>query len=127
MDKLVRRVTVVSGSGDHRSAHVAYRSNDDKDRDDFDDFGGDLERPRLRRAERSMRHMLKADLVAAQNAYQRHLASVRKGGEEWIYDAPGNFLRSSRKAYREARKASPFGLLGMMMPFNDYEAYYEED
>ena len=125
MDKLVRRVTVVSGSGDHRSAQVAYRSDDDKDRDDFDEFD-DLERPRLRRAERSMRHMLKAELIAAQNAYQRHLASVRKGGEEWIYDAPGNFLRSTRKAYREARKASPFGLLGMMMPFNDYYADEED-
>jgi hypothetical protein len=120
MDKLVRRVTVVSGSGDHRSAQVAYRSDDDKDGDDFDD----LERPRFRRAERSMRHMLKADLIAAQEAYQRHLASVRKGGEEWIYDAPGNFLRSTRKAYREARKASPFGLLGM--PFNNYDAYEED-
>jgi len=124
MDKLVRRVTVVSGSGDHTSAQVAYRSDDDKDRDEFFE---DLERPRLRRGERSMRHLLKADLIAAQNAYRRHLASVRKGGEEWIYDAPGNFLRSTRKAYREARKASPFGLLGMMMPFNDYDAYYEED
>jgi hypothetical protein len=121
MDKLVRRVTVVSGSGDHRSAQVAYRSDDDKDRDgDFDD----LERPRFRRAERSMRHMLKADLIAAQDAYQRHLASVEKGGEEWIYDAPGNFLRSTRKAYREARKASPFGLLGMR--FNDYDADEED-
>ena len=123
MDKLVRRVTVVSGSGDHRSAQVAYRSDDDKDRDEFFE---DLERPRSRRAERSMRHMLKAELIAAQNAYQRHLASVRKGGEEWIYDAPGNFLRSTRKAYREARKASPFGLLGMMMPFNDYYADEED-
>jgi hypothetical protein len=123
MDELVRRVTVVSGSGDHRSAEVAYRSDDDKDRDEFFE---DLERPRSRRAERRMRHMLKADLIAAQDAYRRHLASVRKGGEEWIYDAPGNFLRSTRKAYREARKASPFGLLGMMMPFNDYYADEED-
>jgi hypothetical protein len=115
MDKLVRRVTVVSGSGDHRSAQVAYRSDDDTDRDDFDD----LEGPRFPRHERNMRHMLKADLIAAQDAYQRHLASVRKGGEEWIYDLPGNFLRSTRKAYREARKAAPF-LLGM--PPNDYYA-----
>jgi len=121
MDKLVRRVTVVSGSGDHTSAQVAYRSDDDKDRDEFFE---DLERPRSRRAERSMRHMLKADLIAAQNAYQRHLASVRKGGEEWIYDVPGNFLRSTRKAYREARKASPFHLLGM--PFNNYYADEED-
>ena len=120
MDKLVRRVTVVSGSGDHTSAQVAYRSDDDKDRDEFFE---DLERPRLRRAERSMRHMLKADLIAAQNAYRRHRASVRKGGEEWIYDVPGNFLRwlTGRPARRR------LGLLGMMMPFNDYDAYYEED
>jgi hypothetical protein len=106
MDKLVRRVTVVQGSGENRNANVVYKSDEDED----EDFDEGLERPSFRRIERSVRHMLKAQLIAAQDAYQRHLHSVEKGGNSWFYEAPGNFMRSRRKALKEMRKSSPFGM-----------------
>ena len=107
MDKLVRRVTVVQGTGENRQANVVYKS-DEEDDDDM---------PRPSRLERAVRHMLKAQVIAAQEAYQRHLNSVDKGGSSWMYEAPGNFMKARRKALKELRKASPF----KMMKFEDDE------
>jgi hypothetical protein len=109
MDKLVRRVTVVQGTGENRHANVVYKSDDEDD----DETG----MPRPRRLERAVRHMLKAQVIAAQEAYQRHLDSVEKGGRSWMYEAPGNLMKARRKAMKEMRKASPF----KMMKFEDDE------
>jgi hypothetical protein len=107
MDKLVKRVTVVQGSGESRQSKVVYKN--DEDDDEFEGM------PRSSRLERAMRHMLKAQVIAAQEAYQRHLDSVDKGGSSWMYEAPGNFMKARRKAMKEMRKASPF----KMMKFED--------
>lgn len=103
MDKLVRRVTVVQGSGEHRDAKVVYESDED---DDTDDSSG---QPNFKRLERTVRNMLKAQVIAAQDAYQRHLDSAAKGGNSWLIDDPGNFMKARRKAMKEMRKGSPFG------------------
>ena len=99
MDSIVKRVTVVQGGGDTRRTEVIYET----ERDDEDDS------PNFKRLERSMRSMLKAQLVAAQEAYQRHLDSAERGGTAWMKDAPGNFWKAGRKAVREMRKSMPFG------------------
>jgi hypothetical protein len=99
MEKLVRRVTVVQGSGEHRDAKVVYESDED---DDDEGFGP----PSFKWLERTVRHMLKAQVTAAQDAYQRHLDSAAKGGNSWLMDEPGNFMKARRKAMKEMRKAS---------------------
>jgi len=96
MEKLVRRVTRVERSGD---AKVIYKSEED-----------DEEIPHFHRLEQSVRHMLKAQLLAAQEAYQRHIESADKGGNAWLQDAPRNFMKARRKALKEIRNASPFEL-----------------
>jgi hypothetical protein len=96
MEKLVRRVTRVERSGD---AKVIYKSEED-----------DEEIPHFHRLEQSVRHMLKAQLLAAQDAYQRHIESADKGGNAWLQDAPRNFMKARRKALKEMRNASPFEL-----------------
>jgi hypothetical protein len=103
MDKLVRRVTVVQSSGDHREAQVVYNSEEEDDED-----GGS---PRLTGLERSVRHLLKAQVIAAQEAYRRHIESVEKGGNSWLVDEPFNLMKARRKAMKEARKAAPFKLM----------------
>jgi hypothetical protein len=117
MDKLVKRVVVVQGSGENRHANVVYKSDEDKDEDEDFDMPG----PNFKRIEESVRHMLKAQVIAAQDAYQRHLNSVEKGGKSWIYDAPGNFMRARRKALKEVRKAAPFGMPKMRFDDDDDE------
>jgi hypothetical protein len=112
MDKLVRRVTVVQSSGEHRDAKVVYENDEDEDTDDENPGT-----PHFKRLERSVRHMLKAQVIAAQDAYQRHLDSVAKGGNSWMVDDPGNFMKARRKAMKEMRKASPFGM--PKMEFDD--------
>jgi hypothetical protein len=112
MDKLVRRVTVVQSSGDHREAKVVYENDEDEDADDEGPGA-----PNFKRLERSVRHMLKAQVIAAQDAYQRHLDSVAKGGNSWMIDDPGNFMKARKKALKEMRKASPFGM--PKMEFDD--------
>jgi hypothetical protein len=102
MDKLVKRVTVVRGSGENRHAEVVYESDDEEAEEE------DRE-PNLKSLERSVRHILKAQLVAAQEAYQRHLDSVEKGGAAWMKDAPGNIWEAGSKAAKEIRKSMPFG------------------
>ena len=99
MDKLVKRVTVVQGGGENRRADVVYESDDEDDDD----------KPNFNRLESSVRHLLKAQVIAAQEAYQRHLDSVEKGGTSWVTDAPGNFIKAGRKAVSEMRKSMPFG------------------
>jgi hypothetical protein len=103
MDKLVRRVTVVQGSGENRQANVVYKSDEDEDED--------VGMPRFNTLEKSVRHLLKAQVIAAQEAYQRHLESVEKGGNSWLVDDPFNMLKARNKAMKEARKAAPFKLL----------------
>jgi hypothetical protein len=98
MDKLVKRVTRVERSGQHRGAKVIYKSDEEEDD----------ETPHFHRFEKSVRHMLKAQLVAAREAYERHLESAEKGGNAWLRDGPGNFVKARRKAMKEMRKASPF-------------------
>jgi hypothetical protein len=99
MDELVTRVTVVQGSGDTRRTDVVYESGQEDDD----------EKPNLHRLERSIRHMLKAQVIAAQEAYQRHLSSAEKGGMSWVTEAPGNLVKATRKAAKEMRKSMPFG------------------
>jgi len=110
MDKLVRRVTVVQGSGEHRDAKVVYESDDDP----VDSEG----QPNLKKLEESVRHMLKAQVVGAQEAYNRHLESAKKEGDTWLTDAPSNFIKARKKAMKEMkqsmpkemRKFAPFGM-----------------
>jgi hypothetical protein len=96
MEKLVRRVTVVQGSGEHRDAKVVYETDEDDD-DDFDP-------PTFKWLERNVRNILKAQVIAAQEAYQRHLDSAAKGGSSWLMDEPGNFMKARKKAMKEMRK-----------------------
>jgi hypothetical protein len=103
MDRLVRRVTVVQGSGEHRAAKVVYERDEDEDEDE------DSESPNLKSLERTIRHVLKARLIAAQEAYQRHLDAAAKGGNSWLIDDAVNMMKMPRKAVKEMRKASPFG------------------
>jgi hypothetical protein len=117
MDKLVKRVTVVErsaqGSGQAREAKVVYKL----DEEDEEEEG----MPGLRNLERTMRHLLKADLIAAQEAYQRHLVSLEKGGTAWLNDVPRNIMKAQRKAMKEASKASPFGALKVRVEEEDEE------
>ena len=99
MDKLVRRVTLVERSGQNREAKVVFENEDEDD---------DRVPPHFRNMERSVRHMLKAQVIAAQEAYERHLESAGKGGRHWMTDAPQNFMKARRKAMKEMRHASPF-------------------
>jgi uncharacterized iron-regulated protein len=99
MDKLVRRVTVVQGSGEHRDAKVVYESDDDP----VDSEG----KPKLEKLEESVRHMLKAQVVAAQEAYDRHVESAKKEGDAWLTDAPSNFIKARKKAMEEMQKSMP--------------------
>jgi len=95
MDKLVRRVTVVQG-GD---AKVVYKSEDDP----FDSE----DRPSFKKLEEGVRHVLKAQLVAAQEAYERHLESAKKEGNGWMEDVPGNLMKARKKAMKELRETMP--------------------
>ena len=52
-----------------------------------------------------------SQVIAAQEAYQRHLDSVEKGGNTWLSEEPGNLMRARRKAMKEMRKGSPFKMM----------------
>lgn len=105
MDKSVKRVTVIQGSGENRQAKVEYRSDEDEDE------AFEIPGLSMNKLERSVRHMLKAQVIAAQEAYQRHLESVEKGGKSWLLDQPGNLMKARRKAMKEMSKAVPFKLM----------------
>jgi hypothetical protein len=96
MHKLVKRVTVIEGEGENRHAQVIYESP--KKENDDEGLLGPLER--------AVRHLLKADLIRAQEAYDRHIASV-SGKGNWLFEAPENMRQALRKAEKEARKARP--------------------
>jgi ferredoxin-NADP reductase len=100
MDKLVRRVTLVERSGQTREAKVVYESDEEDD--------DDRSSPHLRNLERSVRHMLKAQVIGAQEAYERHLKSAGKGGRHWLTEGPGNLMKARRKAMKEMQHAAPF-------------------
>jgi hypothetical protein len=101
MDKLVRRVTLVERSGQTHQAKVVYEHEHDDDDDDHVP-------PHFRNLERGVRHMLKAQVIAAQEAYERHLESAGKGGRHWLMDAPRNMMKARKKAMKELQHAAPF-------------------
>lgn len=98
MDKLVKRVTVVERDGENRQAKVLYESEKGE---------GEEDGPLLGAFERAVRHLLKADLIRAQEAYDRHVESASTGGGGWLFDAPENLGKAFRAAGKEARKAFP--------------------
>ena len=102
LDNLVRRVTVVHGSGENRRTEVIYEKDEEEDDENL----------KFKRLERGIRHMLKAQLIAAQEAYQRHLNSVEKGGTSWMTEAPRNMIGATVKGAGEVRKSMRFGLPG---------------
>jgi hypothetical protein len=105
MDKLVRRVTVVQGGGENRHATIVYERDRDDDDDDNDDFESDA-RSFFRPLERVVRHVLKAEVIIAQEAYERHIKSAAHGRQQWLLDMPSNILNAERKGLREIRKAA---------------------
>ena len=96
MDKRVKRVTVVESDGENRQARVVYEKEK-----------GEEDGPSLGSFESKVRHLLKADLIRAQEAYDRHVASASKGRGDWLFDAPENIRKSFDKAKKEARMAFP--------------------
>src|SRR5437764_854970 len=92
MDKLVRRVTVVQRSGDTRERTVVYEDPDER----HDEENRRKTSPWLRPVEHIARHLLKAQLVGYQDAYQRYLNSARRRRNGWLYDAPSNYMKASR-------------------------------
>jgi hypothetical protein len=103
LDNLVRRVTVVHGSGENCRTEVIYESGSSDEGE---------QPPSMQGLERSLRQLLKAQVVAAQEAYQRHLNSVEKGGMSWMTEAPRNMIGATFKAAGEVRKSMPFSLPG---------------
>ncbi len=95
MDKLVKRVTVVQGGKGHRHSTVVYEHDDDTEEHDLHP---------LRPLEKAVRYMLKADLIMAQEAYDRHVKSASRGGDDWVLDAPSNILKAQEKGLKEVRK-----------------------
>ena len=67
--------------------------------------------PRFTALEKSIRHLLKAQVIAAQEAYQRHIESAEMGGNSWLLEDPFNMMKARKKAMKEARKAAPFKLM----------------
>jgi hypothetical protein len=98
MDKLVKRVTVVQGSGEDRRSTVVFESDDDTD--------DEHERQSFRPLERAIRHFLRAELIMAQEAYNRHVKSASRGGSDWLLEGPSNLLRAQRKGLKEVRKVA---------------------
>jgi hypothetical protein len=105
MDKLVGRVTVVQGGGENRHATIVYERDRDDDEEDDDDFEGDA-RSFFRPLERAVRHMLKAEVIMAQEVYERHIKSAGHGRQQWLLDMPSNILNAERKGLKEIRKSA---------------------
>jgi hypothetical protein len=104
MDKLVRRVTVVQGGGENRHATIVYERDRDDDHDDDDSEGEAWSF--FRPLERAIRHMLKAEVIMAQEAYNRHIKSAAHGRQQWLLDMPSNVFNAQRKGLKEIRKAA---------------------
>jgi hypothetical protein len=128
MDKLVRQVTVVQGSGPARSAKVVYHEK----QQDYPTFPMDdivkritviRGKGRTRQVqvifnspywadrddswqsfEQGVRRFLKADMIRAQEAYRRHVESARDAKKTWWLDISTNFARSIIEAEKSTRK-----------------------
>jgi hypothetical protein len=97
MHKLVRRVTVVKVSGENREAKVVYEGEHEDDENE----------PSMESFERGVRRLLKADLIRAQEAYDRHVKSASRSGKgEWLFDVPSNIVKSILKAERDTREGA---------------------
>jgi hypothetical protein len=101
VDKEVRRITVVTRTGDTSQATVVYKDST-KERK-----VSDLSAP----FEKVVRRLMKAQAIGSVDALRRHEKSNSERRDGWIRDAPVNLIKSTRKSYNEARKIAPFGIL----------------
>jgi hypothetical protein len=102
MDKLVRQITLVRLGGENTQASVIYKGQR-KRRRKVSALGRPLERV--------ARRLSDAQLAFGEEAVRLHNKSTRKRRDGWLWDAPINVIKSQRKAYNQARKAAPFGVL----------------
>jgi len=97
LDNLVRRVTLVKVRGENHEVKVVYES----------EHGDNEDEPSIDSFERGLRRFLKADLIRAQDAYDRHVKSASKGSRgEWLFDVPFNIVKAILKAERETREVA---------------------
>jgi hypothetical protein len=102
MDNLVKRVTVIHRSGDAQQAVDVYEKPRKKRRK-----VSVLSRPFAKAAER----LVQAQVIFGQEMLRRGRESSSRRRDGWLLEGPGNAVESGRKAYNQARKAVPFGLL----------------
>jgi hypothetical protein len=77
MDKSVKRVTVIEGSGENRQAKVVYEDQKDVDESEIPPI------------ERAVRHVVNAALISAQVAYDTYLRRAVEGKTDWVFQPRG--------------------------------------
>jgi hypothetical protein len=103
MDKLVKRITLVRHGGADTEAVRIY--DDPKKKKKRKVSGWDEP------FERAARKLLKSNTAFSEEALRQTDKANRRRSDGWIFTAPVIVLKSGRKAYNQARKAVPFGLL----------------
>src|SRR5262245_26119443 len=103
MGKRVKRITLVNRKSDCPEATVLYKQ-------ESGERSGKTSVV-LKPLERVARRLLKAEIVASQQALRLHDQSSRRRRNGWVFDAPINIIKARRKAYNEARKTGLFKLL----------------
>jgi hypothetical protein len=103
MDKLVKRVTLVTRSGDITNSLRVYEDPKENKRGKVSGWA--------RPFERAARKLMKSEIAFAEEMIRRSDRSNRPQRDGWMFDAPVIVFRSGRAAYNQARKAVPFGLM----------------
>jgi|SRR6516164_8921353 hypothetical protein len=90
MDKSVKRVTVVEGSGENRHSKIVYEGQPLVD---------EAAMPPI---ERAVRHVVNAALITAQVAYDSYVKRAAEGKTDWVFQPRGSGTQAGTEASHAA-------------------------
>jgi hypothetical protein len=97
MDKSVKRISVIEGSGENRLAKVVYENP------------ADIDVSAIPPIEQAVRHIVNATLITARVAYDTYVKRAAEGKTDWVFQPRSKGTQAETAAASSHAADDPYG------------------